>query len=138
MQAILNGAHALFDCFDVNRDKWMTVGTACEYLLGAGDLDRYRDLYDEEDNKNRQTEWAELLEKFDPNGEDVGSSDFEGQANLCDVFENNSKVMSKRIIAYHQLKAYSLYLEDKPVELAAYCKFLVSVYSMVLACILLQ
>ena len=89
---------------------------------------------------NRQTEWVELLKKFDPNDEDVESSDFEGQANLRGDFENNLKVMSERVIAYHQLKAYSLYLEDKPVELAAYCEFLVSVFSMVLVlyCVLLS
>ena len=52
LQAILDYPHASFDCFDVNRDEWMTVRTACEYLLGAGDLDRYRELYDEDDDKS--------------------------------------------------------------------------------------
>ena len=72
LQAILDCAHVMFDCFDVNHDGWMMVRTACEYLLGAGDLDRYRELYDEDDDKNPQTEWAVLLEKFEPNNEDVG------------------------------------------------------------------
>ena len=39
--------------------------------------------------------------------------------------------MRKRLIAYDQLKAYSLYLKDKPAELAAYRKFLVSIFSFV-------
>ena len=52
LQAILDCAHASFNCFDVNPDEWMTVRTACEYLLGAGDLDRYRELYDEDDDKS--------------------------------------------------------------------------------------
>ena len=39
--------------------------------------------------------------------------------------------MRKRLIAYDQLKAYSLYLKDKPAELAAYHKFLVSIFSFV-------
>ena len=43
----------------------------------------------------------------------------------------------KRLIAYHQLEAYSLYLEDKTSEIAAYREFLVSVFSMVLVCILI-
>ncbi len=128
LQAILDCAHASFDCFDVNCDRWMTVRTACEYLLGAVDLDRYRELYDEDDDKNCRTKWAELLKKFDPNDEDVGSSDYEGQANLRDDFKNNSKVMSKRVIAYHQLKAFSMYLKDKPDMSEAYHKFLVSIY----------
>jgi len=41
------------------------------------------------------------------------------------------------LIADHQLEAYSLHLEGKPTELAAYCEFLVSVLSMVLACIII-
>jgi hypothetical protein len=63
---------------------------------------------------------------FDPDDEDIGSSDNEGQANLRDDIEIDSKVMKERIIAYHQLKAFSLYLEDKPNLTAAYRKFLVS------------
>ena len=45
--------------------------------------------------------------------------------------------MRERVIAYHQLKAFSLYLEDKPAESAAYRKFLVSIFSLVLACIII-
>jgi hypothetical protein len=44
--------------------------------------------------------------------------------------------MHDKVIAYDQLKAFSLYLEDKPAELAAYHKFLVSIFSFVLACII--
>ena len=51
--------------------------------------------------------------------------------------ENAELTHSKRLIAYHQLEAYSLYLEDKPAELAAYGKFLVSIFSLVLACIII-
>jgi len=38
------------------------------------------------------------------------------------------------LIAYHQLEAFSLYLKDKPAQSAAYHEFLVSIFSMVLAC----
>ena len=129
LQANLDCAHASLNCFDVNCDGWMMVRTACKYLLGAGDLDRYRELRDEDDDENCQTEWAELLEKFDPDNKDAGSSNYEGQANLRDDFENNLKVMSERFIAYHQLKAFSMYLKDKPDMSEAYHKFLVSIYS---------
>ena len=37
--------------------------------------------------------------------------------------------MRERVIAYDQLKAFSLYLEDKADLSAAYHKFLVSIYS---------
>jgi hypothetical protein len=39
--------------------------------------------------------------------------------------------MREKVIAYDQLKAFSLYLEDKYDLLAAYRKFLVSVYCFV-------
>ena len=45
--------------------------------------------------------------------------------------------MHERLIAYHQLKAFSPYLEDKPTELVAYRRFLVSIFSMVLASIIM-
>ena len=107
----------------------MTVRDHCKDLLGAEDLSRYRKLCDKyNDDGNRQTDWSDLLEKFYPEDEDIGSSDYEGQANLSDNFENKSKDMREKVIAYDQLKAFSLYLEDKPAELAAYCKFLVSIY----------
>ena len=46
--------------------------------------------------------------------------------------------MRERVIAYDQLKAFTLFLEDKPAQTAAYREFLVSVVFTVLACILLQ
>ncbi len=56
--------------------------------------------------------------------EDIGSSDYEGQANLRDDFKNKSKDMHEKVIAYDHLKAFSLYLKNMPAELAAYRKFL--------------
>ncbi len=101
----------------------------CKDLLCAEDLSWYQELCDKHnDDENRQTDWSDLLEKFYPEDEDIGSSDYEGQANLCDDFENKLKDMHEKVIAYDQLKAFSLYLEEKPAELAAYRKFLVSIY----------
>ena len=40
-----------------------------------------------------------FLDKFDPNNEDVGSSDYEGQAHLRDDIKNEAKVMRERLIA---------------------------------------
>jgi len=110
------------------------VRTYCQSLLGSEELEeRYRELYEEHnDDENRQYEWADLLEKFDPDDEYV--SVYEGRYDIDDDSEEKAELTRKRLIAYHQLEAYSLYLEDKPAELAAYCEFLVSVFSMVLAC----
>ena len=115
--------------------RWGTIAEAS--LLSSEELYRYRELYDDHnDDENRQSKWADLLEKFNPDNE--YTSVYKGRYDIDYDSEEKAELTRKRLIAYHQLEAYSLYLEDKPVELAAYCKFLVSVHSMVLACILLQ
>ena len=44
----------------------------CQGLLGAEELERYQELYDESnDDENRQSEWANLLKEFDPEDEFV-------------------------------------------------------------------
>jgi hypothetical protein len=126
LQGILDCANASIDHFDENREAWMDIRNTCECLLTAEDLYRYQALHDGSDDENRQSKWSELLQKFDPDDEDIRSSDNEGQANLRDDLEIDSKVMREKTIAYHQLKAFSLYLEDKLNLTAAYHKFLVS------------
>ena len=111
------------------------IRSHCKDLLGTEDYWRYRelfnkDVFDRDGDENRLTEWEAVLKKFDPDDEDIGSSDYEGQANLRDDFENNLKVMRQRVIVFHQLKAFSLHLEDKPELTAAYHRFLVSIFSL--------
>jgi len=103
-------------------------------ILGEAGYFRYHELCDKDVfnynvEENHLIEWKDILVKFDPDDEDVGSSDYEGQAFLRDDIENESKVMRERVIAYDQLKAFSLYLEDKPAQSAANHEFLVSIYS---------
>ena len=101
----------------------------CKDLLGAEELERYRQVYDESnDDESHQSEWEEFLKQFYPDDEYV--SVHEGRYDIDDDSEEKAELTCKRLIAYHQLKAYSLYLEDKPAELAAYREFLVSVYSL--------
>ena len=123
LQAILNCAYASFDHYELNCDTWSLVRSRCRDLLDPEELERYQELYNRNDDESRR---ESLLGMFDPNDEDIGSSDNEGQANLRDDLEIDSKTMREKTIAYHQLKAFSLYLEDKPNLTAAYCKFLVS------------
>ena len=142
LQAILDCTYESFSRYDENRDMWTTIRCHCKGLLGTEDYCRSyelseRDVFNYNVEDNRLTEWKIFLDKCDPDGEDVGSNDYEGQACLRDDIENEAKVMCKRVIAYHQLEAYSLYLKDKPAELAAYREFLVSVVSTVLACIII-
>jgi hypothetical protein len=104
------------------------VRSCCRDLLVPEELERYQELYERDDDENRQSEWGDLLGMFDPDDEDIGSSDNEGQSNLRDEIETNSKVMRERVIAYHQLKAFSLFLEDRPALTAGYREFLVSIF----------
>ena len=132
MQAVLDCAHASFDHYDENRHVWATIRSRCEDLICTDDLSRYqelcdRDVFDEAGAENRRAEWENLVEKWDPNFEDIDVNDYERQAYLRNEIEDELKDMRDKVIAYDQLKAYSLYLKDKPVELAAYHKFLVSI-----------
>jgi len=96
-------------------------------------------LYDDHnDDESHQSEWADLLVKLNPNDEDIGSSVYKGRYDFQDDFEEDSEVKHKRLYAYHQLEAFSLYLKDKPAESAAYCKFLVSIFSFVHAYIIVK
>ena len=136
MQAILNCAQASFEHYKLACDVWSLVRTEYQDLLSPDEFERYKELNGEyNDDENRQSEWADLLEKFDPDDKYV--SVYKGRYDIDDDSEEKAELTRKRLIAYHQLEAYSLYLEDKPAELAAYRKFLVSVFSMVLACIII-
>ena len=111
---------------------WANIRNHCEDLLCTNDLSRYQELcdrnvFDEAGAENCQAEWENLVEKWDPDSEDIDVNDYECQANLRDKIEDKSKNMCDKVIVYDQLKAYSLDLEQKPVELAAYHKFLVSI-----------
>jgi hypothetical protein len=131
LQAILDCSDASFDRYDENRDVWMEIRGHCEDLLGTEDYRRYQELsqedgFDYDVKENRLYEWEDILKRIYPDDKDIGSSDNEGEIYRRDAFDNNSKVMKERVIAHHQLKAFSLYLEDKPAMTAAYRKFLVS------------
>ena len=134
LQAILDCTDKSHRRYDENRDVWMTIRSHCKGLLGEEDYFRYHELCDRDVFKykvedNRLSEWKKFLDKFDPDYKDIGSSDYEGQAQLHDDIKNEAKVMRKRMIVYDQLKAFSLYLKDKPTQSAVYHDYLVSIYS---------
>ena len=128
---------ALFNHVELNSNMWLLVRTYCQDLLGSEELKRYRELYDESnDSKNHQSDWGDLLERFYPDDEFV--STYEGQYDINDDSKKKAELMCKRLIAYHQLEAFSLYLKDKPAQSAAYREILVSIFSMVFACIFIS
>ena len=132
--AILNCAQASFDHFERNCDVWSLVRTHCRDLLGAEDLERYKQLFENTYDEDLQSDWEDLLEKFYPEDEfiDAGRYDFD------DDSEEQAELTRKRLIALHQLKAFSLYIEDKPALSAAYYEFLVSNFPWCLHVLLLS
>ena len=139
LQAILDCAQASFDHYNENRYVWTNIRSHCEDLLCTNDLSRYqelcdRDVFDETGDENRRAEWEDLVKKCNPDIKDIDLNDYERQAYLRNEIEDESKDMRDKVIAYDQLKAFSLYLKDKPAESAAYHKFLVSICHFVHAC----
>ena len=135
----------LMTVYDENRDVWTTIRGHCKGLLSDNDYGKYHELcdrdfdffnYDVEENRLR--EWKEFLDKCDPYGKDIGSNDYNGQVNLRDDIKNEAKIMRERVIAHDQIKAFTLFLEGKPAQTAAYREFLVRVVFTVLAYILLS
>ena len=135
LQAILDCAHAFLDHYEEDLETWLMVRTVCEALLGTDDFRRYQNLsqtygFDYNVEENRLIEWEAILEKFNPDDEEVGSSDHEGKIDRRNAFDNDSKVMRERVIVYDQLKAFSSFIRDQPAQVKeAYHQFLVSIFS---------
>ena len=96
MQAILDCAYESFSRYDENRDVWMTIRSHCKDLLGTEDYCRYYELCDRDVFKykvkdNCLSEWKKFLDKFDPDYEDVGSSNYKGQAYLLDAIKKRRR-----------------------------------------------
>ena len=143
LQAILDCTHAFLNNYKEDLETWLMVRTACEDLLGTEAFRRYQSLsqtigFDYDVEENRLSEWENILKRFFPDDEEIGSSDHEGEIDRLDASENNSKVMKEKVIAHHQLKAFSSYIRGQPAQVVeAYHQFLVSIFSF-LACVLLQ
>jgi hypothetical protein len=76
------------------------VRTTCEDLLGTEAFRRYQNLsqtvgFDYNVEENRLNEWEAILKKFNPDDEDIGSSDHEGEIHRRDTFDNDSKVIKR-------------------------------------------
>ncbi len=135
LQVILNCAHAFLNHYEEDLETWLMVRTACEDLLGTGAFRRYQNLsqtdgFDYDVEENRLSEWEAILDKFEPDNEEVWSSFHEGEIDRLDASEINSKVMKEKVIAYHQLKAFSSFITGQPAQVVeAYQQFLVSIFS---------
>jgi hypothetical protein len=126
--AILNCAQASFDHVERNCDEWSLVRIHCRDLLGAEDFDRYQELYETTYDENLQSQWGDLLEKFYPEDEFIDADRYD----VDDDPEEQADLTRERLIALHQLKAFSVYIKDKPALSATYHEFLVSKFAVLL------
>jgi hypothetical protein len=118
---------------------WSAIRSHCEDLFCSEDLARYQELCDGEvfdkiGDDDRRTEWVDLVDKCNSDDEYINVSDFERQLSRQDESEDKSKDMRNKLIAYDQIRLYSLYVEHKPAKLAAYCKFLVCICFLCMHC----
>ena len=108
-------------------------------LLSADAFERYQELcelevFNKHGDENRLIDWKSLTEKCNSDDEEIDIDDYERQIALRNEFEDRSDDVRNKLIAYDQLRAWALYVEHKPVEMAAYRKFLVSIFFLCMQC----
>jgi hypothetical protein len=133
LQAIIDCAHASFEFYTENMSVWSEIREVCIGLLSADAFRKFQELcnlevFDTNGDDNFRSEWETLIQKCDSDDEEIDLDDYERQIGLQNDFEERSEDVCDQLIALDQLKVWSLYIEHKPVEKAAYCKFLVSIF----------
>ena len=108
-------------------------------LLSADAFGKFQELcdlyvFDTEGDENCREDWGSLIEKCDSEDEEIEVNDYERQIGIQNDFEERSIDERARCIAFDQLKAWSVYVEDKPIAKAAYRDFLVSVFFLYVQC----
>jgi hypothetical protein len=101
-------------------------------LLSADAFGKFQELcdlyvFDTEGDENCREDWESLIDKCDSEDEEIDVNDYERQIGDQNDFEERSIDERARRIAFDQLKAWSIYVEDKPLAKAAYHNFLVSI-----------
>ena len=108
-------------------------------LLSADAFEMYQelcelDVFNKHGDENRRSDWETLIQKCNSDDEEIDIDDYERQIAARNDFEERSDDVRDNLIAYDQLRAWSLYVEHKPVEMAAYRKFLVSIFFLCMQC----
>jgi len=101
-------------------------------LLSTDAFGKFQELcdlyvFDTEGDENCREDWGSLIKECDPEDEEMDASDYARQIEDRNDFYESSIDERARRIAFDQLKAWSMYVEDKPLAKAAYHDFLVSV-----------
>jgi hypothetical protein len=109
---------------------WSDIREVCVGLLSADAFEKYQELcelevFNKHGDENCRIDWEALIEKCNSDDEEIDIDGYKRQIALRNDFEDRSDDVRDKLIAYDQLRAWALYVEHKPVEMAAYCKFLV-------------
>ena len=101
-------------------------------LLSADAFGKFQELcdlykFDTDGDENCREDWGSLIKEFDSEDEEIEMNNYERQIDIQNEFEERSIDERARRIAFDQLKAWSVYFEDKPLAKAAYHNFLVSI-----------
>ncbi len=126
---MLDCANVAIKHYSLNPARWGMVKNTCEGLLNKKEHEWYVFHYKKDGDDDCQDAWARLLKEFNPQDQDIHSSNYEGEYQCCTEAEEWAADARDKCIALHQLRAYSKYLQDNnnPAEVEAYRRFLVSV-----------
>ncbi len=100
-------------------------------LLSTNAFGKFQELcdlyvFDTDGDENCREDWGSLIDKCDSEDKEIDVSNYERQIGDQNDFEERSIDERARRIAFDQLKAWSIYVEDKPLAKAAYHNFLLS------------
>ena len=139
MQGIVDCGQASFSYYNENMFVWSEIREVCAELLSTNAFGKFQelcdwDVFDTDGDDHCRSEWEGFIRSCDSEDDEIDLNDFERQIDLRNNFEQRSIDACDQCIALDQLKAWSLYVEDKPVEKAAYRKFLVSIFFLCMQC----
>ncbi len=108
-------------------------------LLSADAFDKFQEfcnlyVFDMNGDENCRDEWEELIRQCDSEGEEIEVNNYERRIGIQNDFEERLIDERTRCIALDQLKAWSIYVEDKTLAKAAYRNFLVSIFFLSMQC----
>jgi hypothetical protein len=108
-------------------------------LLSADAFGKFQELcdlyvFDREGDENCRDDWGSLIKKCDSEDEEIEVNDYERQIGIQNDFEERLIDERARRIVFDQLKAWSVYVKDKPLVKAAYHNFLVSIVFLCMQC----
>ena len=111
---------------------WSEIREVCEDLLSTDSFGKFQELcdlyvFDTKGDENLREDWGSFITDCNSEDEEMDASDYEREIdNRNDFYESSIDERARRI-AFEQLKAWSMYVEDKPLPKAAYRDFLVSI-----------